>query len=432
MQPRVSAPKRSDLQKKTLFNNLLSFCRLLRRVQLDVTTGKILDLHRSLRYLDLSNKTDFYNACKINLTSSKHEIDIFDQFFAQFWRRLDTSPEEAGCAPENFERQPEENIFPPDQQTDKEVEEPQPAQDERQSSAPSDASETTPEYQVLENEAAESTREDELSDQLSQVQAMSYSPDEVLLRKDFSDFQEEETREFRRAIALLAPKIATRLSRRRHAFAKGRLINLRTTIRKNLRYGGDIIELARARRRIKKNRIVLFCDVSGSMDCYSKFLIQFIHSMQNEVSGVETVVFSTRMTRITGLLKRKGVMEALSEIAIHVHDWSGGTNIGNSLATLNSRYAGTMLNNKTIVIIISDGWDRGDTQVLEREIKRLRRRIAKLIWLNPLLGSPDYKPICKGMTAALPHCDYFLPAHNLESLMVLSKTLKPLVLTGAA
>lgn len=420
------APTGPHLQERTLLNNVLAFCRLLRRVQLDVTTGKILDLTKSIREIDLTNRMDFYYACKINLAKSKHEIDIFNQFFEQFWARLDPLPDRIGQSPDDFERLDDQDMFPSEEQIDQAVDEPEPSMEQSDATDQSNDAQTTPEYELADREDYEQSLEDELSDQMHEVSSLSYSPDEILIRKDFSDFREEEAREFRRAIAMLAPKLATRLSRRRHNSTKGRIINLRKTFRKNLRYGGDIVELARSRRRIRKNRVVLFCDVSGSMDCYSKFLIQFIHSLQNEIRGVETVVFSTRMTRITGLLKRKGVQEALSEIAVHVHDWSGGTNIGSSLSTLNSRFAGTMLNNKTIVIIISDGWDRGDTEVLEEQMLRLKRRVHKIVWLNPLLGSPDYKPICKGMTAALPHCDYFLPAHNLESLIALTKMLKPL------
>jgi uncharacterized protein with von Willebrand factor type A (vWA) domain len=171
---------------------------------------------------------------------------------------------------------------------------------------------------------------------------------------------------------------------------------------------------------------VLLCDVSGSMDYYSRFLIYFLYGLSQELRGVETLVFSTRLTRITDLLRRKGLEQGLQAIAQRVMDWSGGTKIGTCLQTFNTYLADKMVTRKSVVIIMSDGWDRGDVQLLEREMRALKHKAYKIIWLNPLLGSPHYQPLCQGITAVLPYCDYFLPVHNLESLMGLAKTLQPL------
>lgn len=401
--------------------SLLTFCRLLRRAQLDVTTGKILDTYKSLSFIDISRKEDFYNALRTNLTSSKNDLALFDILFNAFWKQISDSQQEQDTPVD-------EDLEEKDEASEALGEEMGACCDGKQDEPSEDegAVSTLEEEIAIGDDDEGGSLEEDLSKKLQELKVATYSPDEVILKKDFSDFQENEVKEFRRAVALIAPKLATKLSRRRRFFTKSRLIDPRRTLRKNIKYGGDILELAKSKKKIKKNKIVLFCDVSGSMDCYSKFLIQFIHTLQNQVSGVETMVFSTRMTRITELLKRKGVQEALEEISNVVLDWSGGTNIGHCLNTLLNRYAGSLLNNKTVVIIISDGWDRGDTELLEKEMKKLQRKAGKIIWLNPLLGSPDYKPICKGMTAALPHIDLFLPAHNLESLIALGKTLKPL------
>ena len=178
------------------------------------------------------------------------------------------------------------------------------------------------------------------------------------------------------------------------------------------------------RRRIKKTKLMLLCDVSGSMDCYSRFLIRFIYALKREIRDVEVGVFSTRMTAISRLLKTKGIEESLVEVADTVHDWAGGTDIGGCLREFNDQFARDMLHSRTVMIIVSDGWDRGDPDLMRQEMARLRKRVHKLMWLNPLLGTPGYQPLCLGMKTALPYLDYFLPAHNLESLIQLARTLR--------
>ena len=162
------------------------------------------------------------------------------------------------------------------------------------------------------------------------------------------------------------------------------------------------------------------------MDCYSKFLIQFIYGMQQEIKEIEVAVFSTRLTNITGLLRRKGVEEGLREMAEVVPDWSGGTKIGESIIGFYREFARSFTANRSIVILISDGWDQGDADVLQQSMEMLNRHAYKLIWLNPLLGSSGYQPVCRGIRTALPYVDYFLPAHNLESLVKLTKVLVPI------
>jgi uncharacterized protein with von Willebrand factor type A (vWA) domain len=152
------------------------------------------------------------------------------------------------------------------------------------------------------------------------------------------------------------------------------------------------------------------------MDVYTKFLVQFLYGLQNGLRGVETIVFSTRLTRITPLLRRRNINAALALIADTVHDWSGGTKIGTCLKVFNDTMAPRLVDSKTLVIIISDGWDTGNTEVLDAEMAKLKAHAFRLIWLNPLLGSPNYAPICRGMHTALPYVDDFMPVHNVESL----------------
>jgi uncharacterized protein with von Willebrand factor type A (vWA) domain len=199
-------------------------------------------------------------------------------------------------------------------------------------------------------------------------------------------------------------------------------VDLRRTIRRSLRRGGEIVELAYRRRKIQKTRVVLLADVSGSMDLYSRFLIQFVYALQHALGQVETLVFSTSLTRITDAMSEDDLRRALDEVARTVPDWSGGTKIGASLRAFLERFPG-LVTPRTVVIVISDGWDTGDIAILEQAMAELHRRAGRVIWLNPLLGSPGYEPICQGMRAALPFVDVFASAHNLESLRRLERHL---------
>jgi uncharacterized protein with von Willebrand factor type A (vWA) domain len=262
---------------------------------------------------------------------------------------------------------------------------------------------------------------------LDEFSIPTYSAQELLNRKDFSEMTVEESRAIARAILLIATKIATQVSRRKKHARKGATVDPRWTLRKNIKYGGDVVELVNRKRRIKKTKVVLLCDVSGSMDCYSRFLIQFMYGLQNELWGVETFVFSTSLTRITHLIRTKDIANALEQISGSILGWSGGTNIGRSLQTFNRNFAPAMVTSRSIVVIISDGWDRGDVSLLERQMQDLKRRCKKVIWLNPLLASENYEPLCKGMQAALPYIDLFLSVHNLNSLVALGRTLQKMV-----
>jgi uncharacterized protein with von Willebrand factor type A (vWA) domain len=360
--------------------NLLSFGRCLKDAGIGVGVGQLIDAGRALERVDIGCRPDFYTALRSNLISRKEDIPLFDRVFDSFWTGL--RPDPAPAAP--FE----ESI--------------------RQFSL-SDAT-------LMNIEDA--------SEQGSSG-SWAYSPIEILRKKDFNELSIEESREMRRAILAIARRIATRVSRRRKRDDSADALDLRRTMRKSLSYGGDVVEFARRRRKIKKTRIVLLCDVSGSMESYSRFLIQFMYGLQNELWGVETFVFSTSLMRITHLIRSKNIEGALERLSSLVSGWSGGTNIGRCFSTFNHDFAGDLVDHRTFIIVISDGWDCGDVDLLAQEMKKMKRRCRKVVWLNPLLASKDYEPLCKGMQAVLPHLDDFLPAHNLESLMALTRTLAP-------
>ncbi|HVG98484.1 MAG TPA: VWA domain-containing protein, partial [Chloroflexota bacterium] len=246
---------------------------------------------------------------------------------------------------------------------------------------------------------------------------MSYSQEEVLREKNFGDFTEDELIRARRLMERMRFQAAQRLTRRRTPARRGEQLDLRRTMRRALGTGGETFSWARRRRKLKPRPLVLICDVSGSMERYTRLLLQFLHTVSHGVSAnVETFVFATRLTRVTPSLRRRRVEEALDRVAEEVADWSGGTRTGEALAYFNRIWARRVLGRGAIAMIISDGWDRGDPLQLDREMARLRRTAFRVMWLNPLLGSPHYRPLTRGMQAALPYLDDFLPVHNLNSL----------------
>jgi uncharacterized protein with von Willebrand factor type A (vWA) domain len=189
-----------------------------------------------------------------------------------------------------------------------------------------------------------------------------------------------------------------------------------------LKTGGEIVELSYKQRKPKRTKLVVICDVSGSMDVYSRLLLQFVYGLQNSFARVETFVFSTSLSRITGHLKDKTYQRALERLSAKVRGWSGGTRIGASLAAFNAEWL-RQIDRRTIVIILSDGWDTGEPEQLAAALAELSKRAGRLIWLNPLLGSDQYQPLARGMQAALPFINVFAAAHNLASLSTLERHL---------
>ena len=382
------------MTEQTLLQQITDFCSLLRQMDVNVTTTNQLSWCQSVQLIDISDRDAFYHTARTNLISKDTDRETFDLAFNLFWRYPRTE----------FEA------------VDAESEAPEP-------SSLQDLSDTSDEQDILEQWLDSETEEDTEGEE---DDSTAYSVEEVLNRKDFSEFTTEDMEKAREIIAKLAAILATRLSRRKVVGKKGKIIDFRRSWRKSLAHGGEPLELIRKQQKIKKTKILLLCDVSGSMDCYAKFLIQFIYGMQKELKEVDVAVFSTHLTDITGLLRRKGLAEGLNEVANVVPDWSGGTKIGESLLEFYRQFAPSFSAYRSVVILISDGWDRGDVDVLRHSMEMLHRHAYRLIWLNPLLGSDGYQPICRGIRTALPYVDYFLPAHNLESLAELTKILIPL------
>jgi len=235
---------------------------------------------------------------------------------------------------------------------------------------------------------------------------------------------EQESEDVSQVIMALAQNLGLRLGRRWRTRGRGKRVDLRGSVRASLRHGGELMVLRRKRRQPKKVRFVVLCDVSHSMDCYSRFLLQFMYGFQSHVPRVETFVFSTRLTRITALLRMRKMEAAYALISEKVSHWSGGTRIGSCLAEYNQRYGPRYSGPNTVVILLSDGWDQGEIALLEKEMRELKSRVRRLMWLNPLLGMPDYRPIDRGMRIALPHVEDFLECHNLEQLEAFGRKLE--------
>jgi uncharacterized protein with von Willebrand factor type A (vWA) domain len=378
--------------------NLMAFARALKQLGVKVSLSQVLDASRSVDFVDIAERPDFRALVRANLISQKEDFPIFDMVFDCFWRE------------QAYERVPMQTMEIQGTPTE------------------SDAPEGGDEEGGVEEAASDAIANENLQlENLDEFSVPTYSSQELMNRKDFSEMGVEESRAIARAIMLIATKIATQISRRKKVGRKGNTVDPRWTMRRSMKYGGEVIELVHRKRRIKKTRVVLLCDVSGSMDCYSRFLIQFMYGLQNELWGVETFVFSTSLSRITHLIRTKDIVNALEKISGTILGWSGGTNIGRSLHTFNRNFAPSLVTHRTVVVIISDGWDRGDVSLLEKEMQDLKRRAKKIIWLNPLLASENYEPLCKGMQAALPYLDLFLSVHNVNSLVALGRTLQKMV-----
>ena len=256
-----------------------------------------------------------------------------------------------------------------------------------------------------------------------------YSTVELSRTKDFADFTAAELEAARRLLTRLRWEPGIRRTRRWQRSVRGD-IDMPRLLRKNVMRGGELIELPRRVRREAPRPIVLLADVSGSMDRYSRMLLAFASGLTHSARQVESFVFATRLTRVSRHLAATGGHRVVSRMVRELHDWGGGTRIGSALRTFNTTWARRVMRHGPVVLIVSDGWDRGDPELLSRELARLRRRCSRVIWLNPLLGSASYEPLTRGMQAALAHIDDFLPAHNLQSIEQLATHLNTYVGSG--
>ena len=242
-------------------------------------------------------------------------------------------------------------------------------------------------------------------------------------KTDLSNIKPADQAALERVAQRLFQQAASRLSRRLSITGTRTSLDLRRTIHRNIRYGGEMFDLRYKGRKPKKPSLVILLDVSGSMNPYSLFLLRFAHALQRQFRRAHTFLFSTRLIEVTAELRSRDIAETLKILPRTGVNWSGGTKIGESLALFNAAYARKLLSRDTFFLILSDGWDTGEPERLASELRLIRERVRNLIWLNPLLGLDEYQPVTRAMAAALPHLDVFAPAHSLESLSRLDRYL---------
>jgi uncharacterized protein with von Willebrand factor type A (vWA) domain len=373
---------------KGLAVNIIRFSHLLRENGISVTLASVLDAIRGIEIIDISNLNVFRGLLRLNFIHRKEDIDLFDQLFFLFW----------------FSKQQTGLQIHYDSSGDEEPEGQSPSEKKEPIDSPLD--------------------EDKLNEAAREWVAC-YSPDASNRTCELDDFK--ESRVLYESIKKWLQPLRNRLSRRMQYSIHGKEISLRRMLRKNMKFGGELILLDYKKKKIKKRRVIFFCDVSGSMDVHAIMLLQFAYALKRLDHQTEIFFFSTDLSRWTNQFDVGDYAGTLTRLPEYVSDWGGGTRIGHCLKNFNETYGGSMLSTKTIVVIFSDGWDQGQTDVLESQMLHLNNKAHKVIWLNPLMGTRDYKPICKGMSAALPYVDYFLPLGNLNDLHSLGKTLEQMM-----
>ncbi|HET7290806.1 MAG TPA: VWA domain-containing protein [Vicinamibacteria bacterium] len=371
-------------------HNLLLFGRLLRGLGLEISPERLRDLARALGHIDVGRRNDVYFAARSLLVHRREEIPLFDAAFDAFWRR------------------PREGALGLDLRA---------LGERRRFRRPSVASEGAP---------GPVGAGDQRPSRPALHTVSTYSPEDALRHKDFSQLAVEELEAVREMIRRLSWRLGERLTRRMRP-GGGRDHDLRRTLRRALRHGGEVLAWASHERGRKPRPLVILADISGSMESYTRLLLLFVYGLAAGLEQqVEVFVFGTRLTRITRELRGRDADRALSEVSRRVPDWSGGTRIGAALREFNFRWGRRVLGRGPVVLLISDGWDRGEASTLREEMARLQRSCHRLVWLNPLLGAPDYEPLARGMRTALPYVDDFLPVHSVASLEDLGRRLSAL------
>jgi uncharacterized protein with von Willebrand factor type A (vWA) domain len=407
------AQARTEVTGDTVRRNLLRFGRRLRGAGLAIGSGQILEFIDAVDRVSLRRYDDVYFAARATLVTRPEQLPTFRAEFERFWRDL---LQEQMVPLEEYLTSDEERAGKPKQGD---------TPDEHRKSHGDPGSSQQSERNVLAIEGVDEAGDlDDSEDfETPPEDVLLFSAREALRKKDFSQFTDDEITEARRIMASMSWRLSTRETRRRKSAPHGALVDYRKTLRGSLRQGGMPLELKWRDRKQRMRPLVLICDISGSMDRYARMLLRFVHALEQGLDAVEVFVFGTRLTRITRELRRRDVDRAIVDVVASVDDWSGGTRIGEAIKTFNYEWSRRVLRSGATVVVISDGWDRGDPDLLGDEMARLQRSCRRLIWLNPLLGAPGYQPLTQGIRAALPSIDHFLPVHNLQSLETLAALL---------
>jgi uncharacterized protein with von Willebrand factor type A (vWA) domain len=362
--------------------NVARFARVLRRSGLDVEPGQTSTFLRALARLGFDHRGDVRSAGRAIFVRRREDGPIYDAAFDLFWRRHGSGDGLGGRLPRITQRDSGGSGEMPPESAD-------PASEEW----------------------------------VTTVRPGSASPREVLRTADFASLTPEETRDAQAMLEALRPRLPLCRSRRSRVGRGGHRPATRSMLRHALATGGEALRWRWLRRTSRPRPIVLVCDISGSMERYSRFMLRFAHALQRSGAPVEVFVFGTRLTRITRQLRVRSPDAALRRVADRVVDWSGGTRIGESLRQLNRRWVRRTVRSGAVVLLMSDGWERGDAALLAREMATLRRSCHRLIWIDPLAAREGFEPATAGLRAALPYVDEFVPAASVASLAALAERL---------
>jgi uncharacterized protein with von Willebrand factor type A (vWA) domain len=377
---------------------LVALGRDLRDHGLPVGTGRILTFCRAVASLGLADRDALYWAGRVTMVARREDLDAYDEVFDDWYRALGPDAEP--------ELTVELNLPTPPEDAEEEL-----AEELAQTMTTTAASWSG----AGDDEEPEAGEEASLRLVASAV--------EVLRAKSFAELSEDERERVAKMIRQLTVSVPVERTRRTRASAKGDRFDMRRTLRRSLRTQGEPFDRAWRSRRTRTRPLVLILDISGSMAPYSRALLQFGYAAMAAGRRVEVFVFGTRLTRVTRTLRTKDPDRALHEIGRIVADWEGGTRIGESLKTLLDGWSQRAALRGAVVVLCSDGLERGDPELLRTQMARLRRLAHTVVWANPLKGSPRYEPLARGMAAALPSVDVFLSGHNLESLEHLGRVL---------
>ncbi len=404
----VPSGPREAIDGHRVLARAVGFGRALRRAGLAIDLGAEIDFARALQVIDIGDREVVRAAGAAVFTRRRDDRPVYDRVFDHYWRRRSLQPNlEAPGTDERPEAIPTDQAEPQDQ--------PMPG-DER--------AEQPEDRQGMPIPTEGDAEDEEDAPDIVTISQDAYSKSETLRHRDFDRMTSQELRDAERLVDLLTPNLELRRTRRYELHPHGRRLAPRAMFRRNLGTGGEILDWV-WRRPVRRPRpLVVLCDISGSMERHSRLLLRFVQALSSTSAvRTESFVFGTRLTRVTRMLKDRNRDRALARVADAVTDWAGGTRIGESFRDFNQRWARRTLRTSGVVIVVSDGWDRGDPRLVAQETARLRRNCHRLVWLNPLAGTPGYQPLAAGMRAAFPYIDDFLAAGTVASLERLGEIL---------
>ena len=381
------------MMERNITERVILFARFLRSHGFKVFSTGMVDALKGLQETDLQDRDDFFNVLRANLVTGDMEWKLFRDLFEEFWRAVE--------APKGKGREDQEKESVPN---------------------PEDLVMVAPPQR-----ATEDTVDLMAPGKKESLEGTLYSPVALFERKDLSQFDRGDIQVAHLILKNLMASFRVAESRRFKRSKKSRDIDFRLILKRSLKVEGLPLDLFYRKRKRRLKKLVILADVSGSMDRYVRFLMPFLLGLRGIGSQSEVYVFSTSLTRVTFFVRKLPVEKALSRISCEVPDWSGGTRIGESLQQFHETYGQRHLNKRTVVVIMSDGWDLGARSLLQKEMQRLSGKVHSVIWLNPLAGDPEYRPLCRGMQAVLPYVDHLLAADSLQSLRRVGRVLSKVI-----